>query len=69
VSIYWPWHGRTPHVRFNVRTCNGCNACVKVCRREVLRPGWGHINLVKVKDCDGCLACVKVCKESALTKL
>jgi MinD superfamily P-loop ATPase len=56
-------------VRFNVRACNGCNACVKVCRREVLRPGWGHINLVKVKDCDGCLACVKVCKESALTRL
>jgi NAD-dependent dihydropyrimidine dehydrogenase PreA subunit len=54
-------------MRFDVRACNGCNACVNVCRHEVLRPGRRHINLVRVKDCDGCLACVRVCKQSALT--
>jgi DNA-directed RNA polymerase subunit D len=47
--------------------CNGCNACVEACPRNVFREKEdGGIEVTDVLKCSLCMECVKVCEEGAI---
>ncbi len=48
-------------------SCNGCDACVRLCPREaLLYDETLNAYLIQASDCDGCGLCVDACAERAM---
>jgi len=65
-SVYMVPNQPTPNtpLRFDPGVCNGCNACVKICRTDVLMPNptKGEPPIVLYPDeCWFCGCCVEDC--------
>ena len=61
-------------VTIDARRCKGCEICVTVCPRKLLKRsdqiGARGFRLVEVTDehrCSGCLQCTLVCPDAAIT--
>lgn len=47
--------------------CNGCGACISVCRCGALVMVDGIVSIVETDDCGWCTECEAVCATGAIT--
>ena len=53
--------------------CKGCELCIAVCPRKILRlhegmnsRGQHYASVVRRRDCIGCLQCADICPDAAI---
>jgi len=60
------WGGSLADI--DAQKCNGCGACVTVCRYDAILTDIEHEPAFRIDPiaCDGCAACIYVCPENAI---
>lgn len=64
-----------PEVTFDEDHCKGCELCVAVCPKKVLRLDTSRVNclgyypavIFNQAECIGCASCAKICPDSVIT--
>jgi 2-oxoglutarate ferredoxin oxidoreductase subunit delta len=64
-----------PEVIFNENQCKGCELCVSVCPKKILKLDTSRVNIrgyfpstiYNPEECIGCANCAKMCPDSVIT--
>ena len=67
--------GTRPEVTFNEKECKGCELCVSVCPKKILKLDTSRVNvkgyfpstIYNPDECIGCGNCAKMCPDSVIT--
>ena len=60
-------------VRIDKERCKGCNLCITVCARGILKPskdlnskGFHYAVIQSADNCTGCKFCAEICPDAAI---
>jgi len=64
-----------PEVIFDEKHCKGCELCIAVCPKKILKLDTTRVNIqgyypaivYNLAECIGCANCAKMCPDSAIT--
>ena len=62
-------------VTFEVDRCKGCNLCVSVCPKQILKisektlnnKGYHPVEMTDMSSCIGCAFCATICPDTVIT--
>lgn len=62
-------------VRFDQERCKGCELCISVCPKNILKingesinsQGYNPVEITDIEECIGCQSCAIMCPDLAIT--
>lgn len=62
-------------LKFNVDKCKGCELCISVCPKKILKiheveinaMGYHPISVIDMEECTGCSNCALVCPDGVIS--